>query len=270
MLALLPLMLRPFVENGYTVWVVARRRNMPKGHTMADMADDYAGLIADEFDGKVDLVLGESYGGMIGFYLAARHPDRFGHIAITVAGYKLSEQATALDIEFAKLLGEGRRTEAGALRAKELYPGIRVPGVVRVLGAVVGRLMYGETHPCFANDVMVEAEAEGTFDAREVLPDIPVPVLLVGGDRDQYFPKEVYEETARLIPDCTLRIYEGKDHLGANTDKRLYPDVLDFVRQRPRVQPERYIEQPMIIGQPAAATDPLATPRPSLAGSSRG
>jgi pimeloyl-ACP methyl ester carboxylesterase len=34
-----------------------------------------------------------------------------------------------------------------------------------------------------------------------------VPVLLIGGDRDIYTPKDVYEETARLVPDCTLRLY---------------------------------------------------------------
>ena len=66
---------------------------MPKGHTIADMADDYAGLVANEFGGKVDLVVGVSYGGMIGFDLAARHPERFGHIAIAVAGYEVSERA---------------------------------------------------------------------------------------------------------------------------------------------------------------------------------
>jgi hypothetical protein len=35
---------------------------MPKGHTVADMADDCAGLIADEFDGKVDLMVGRTIG----------------------------------------------------------------------------------------------------------------------------------------------------------------------------------------------------------------
>ena len=130
--------------------------------------------------------------------------------------------------------------------------------------------MFGETHPYFASDVMVEAEAEVAFDAREVLPDISVPVLLVCGDEDLYFPKEVYEETARLIPDCTLRMYEGIGHVGAVRDKRFPQDVLDFVRQRPAVQPGRGAEQPTTIDQPAAATDPPATPTPSLAGSSRG
>ena len=260
---------RPFVEDGYTAWFVARRQNMPKGHTMADIADDYGQLIADEFGGKVDLVVGVSNGGMVGFYLAARHPVRFDHIAISVAGYEVSERGKTLDYDFARLLSEGRNDEAGALMLRNMAPGLRVPGVARILGVVMGRLMFGETHPYFASDTMVEAEAEVACDAREVLSDISVPVLLVCGDQDLYYTKEVYEETARLIPDCTLRMYEGIGHEGVVRDKRLPQDVLDFVRQRPAVQPARGAEQQTSIDQPAAATDPLAT-QPSLAGSSRG
>jgi hypothetical protein len=96
-----------------------------------------------------------------------------------------------------------------------------------------------------------------------------VPVLLIGGDRDIYTPKDVYEETARLVPDCTLRLYEGQG-ISAVSDKRFPRDVLDFVRQRPRVQPERDTEQATISDEPAPATDPLAGPTPSLAGSGAG
>jgi pimeloyl-ACP methyl ester carboxylesterase len=241
---------RPLVEGGYTAWYVARRREMPKGHTIADMADDYAGLIADEFGGTVDLVVGASNGGMIGFYLAARHPDRFGHIAIAIAGYEVGEQGKTLDNDFARLLSEGRSGEAGALMIRHMAPGLRVPGAARVLGPVMGRMMAGETHPSFASDVMVEAEAEMAYDARDVLPTIRVPVLLVCGDEDLYFPKEVYEETARLIPDCTLRMYEGAGHTGAIRDKRFPQDVLDFVRQRPAPGLETGGERPAVLGEP--------------------
>jgi pimeloyl-ACP methyl ester carboxylesterase len=37
------------------------------------MADDYGGVISEVFDGRIDLVVGESYGGMVAQYLAARH-----------------------------------------------------------------------------------------------------------------------------------------------------------------------------------------------------
>jgi pimeloyl-ACP methyl ester carboxylesterase len=234
---------RAFVEDGYTVWGVARKQDMPVGHTMADIADDYAGLIADQFGGKVDLVVGVSYGGMVGFYLGARHPDRFGHLAICVAGYEVSERGKALDYEFARLQSEGRNSDAAALMLRDLGPAIRVPGVTRVPGALMGRFMFGGTHPYFASDVMVEADAEVACDAREILPDISVPVLLVCGDEDVYFPKDVYEETARLIPDCVLRMYEGVGHVGTVMDKRFPRDVLDFVLQRPATPRERSVEE---------------------------
>ena len=244
--------LRPFVESGYTCWVVTRKQNMPKGYTVADMAEDYAGLIADEFDGKVDLVAGEeAYGGMIGFCLAARHPDRLGRLATLIAGYQVSEQGKAFELDFARLMSEGRTSEAGALVVGLMAPDLRVPGVARVIGAAFIRLFFGETHPYFASDVMIEAEAVTAFDAREVLSEIPVPVLLIGCDKDPEFSKEVYEETARLIPDCTLRLYRGKTGFQAVMDKRLPQDVLDFVGQRSRVQAGRDVEQATIIDRTA-------------------
>jgi pimeloyl-ACP methyl ester carboxylesterase len=254
---------RPLVEDGYTLWVVARKQNMPKGHAMADMAEDYAGMIADELGGKVDLVVGVSYGGIIGFYLAARHPDRFDHIALVGAAYDAREEGKRLDYDFARLMSEGRKSEAGALMFRDyMAPGLRVPGVARVIGALMVRQMFGTTHPYFASDMMVEAEAEMAFDAREVLPDIRVPVLLVCGDEDRYISKELYEETARLIPDCTLRMYEGIGHVGAVRDERFPRDVLDFVRQRPAVQPERGAEQPTIADQPTATSGQPVGPSP--------
>ena len=264
--------LGPFLKSGYTIWNVTRKQNMPKGYTVADMAEDYAGMIADELDGKVDLVIGEeAYGGMIGFCLAARHPDRFGHLAIMLAGYQVSEQGKALELDFARLMSEGRTSEAGALLVGFMAPDLRMPVGARVLGALLVRVMFGQTHRSFASDVMVEAEAVAAFDAREVLPQIPVPVLLIGCDRDFEFPKEVYEETARLIPDCTLRIYENKTGIQAGSDKRLPQDVLEFIRQRPRVQPERGAGQSTIIDERAAPDEQQVSPlAPSPVGSGAG
>lgn len=258
---------RPLVEEGYTIWMVTRKRDMPKGYTFADMADDHAQLIADEFGGKVDLVVGFSTGGQIGFYLAARHPDRFGHIVIAVAGYADDEQAKKILVPYARLAGEGRMDEAMASMFEVLYPSLpRAMG--RVLGKVQGRLMYGETHKSFARDVMVEVEAELACDARDVLSDIAVPVLMLCGDRDEGFSKEVYEETARLIPDCTLRMYEGLGHMGVGRDGRFTRDILDFVRQRPAAQLEREADQPMVLEVSAATQgEPV---NPSLAGTGAG
>jgi pimeloyl-ACP methyl ester carboxylesterase len=220
-------------EHGYSVWAVARKRDMPKGHTIADMADDYAELIRDEFGGRVDVVLGVSFGGHVGLSLAARHPDRFGHIVIAASAYRGSERGLAFDLEAAQLQSEGRDRELGALMFRMLVPRNRVPGLDRVAGVVMGRLWATGRHPWFRSDVLVEAEASRAFDARDILPTIDVPVLLIAGDQDIFFPADIIEETARLIPDCTLRLYAGKGH-DVFTDRRMPEDMLDFIASHPR------------------------------------
>ena len=252
--ASIPFVLRPFAQNGYTCWLVNRKRDMPKGYTIADMAEDHASLIADEFGGKVELVLGEDYGGMVGYYLAARHPDRLDYLANASTGYALSDRGKTIDHDLSTLIAQGRSTEGFARTVEMLAPDLKVPGVARALGAVMARLFVDRSRPDFVSNLMVETEAEFAYDAREVLPDISVPVLLVGGDRGPFFSREILEETARLIPDCTLRIYEGRTDPGAVSDKRVARDVLDFVRQRSEAQPGRDAEQPSVIDQATAAT----------------
>ena len=230
-LKLMTRMLRPFVGDGYTVFLVGQKPNLPNGCTVADMAEDYAGLIVDEFGGKVDVVVGDSSGGLIGFCLAARHPDLFGHVSIIAAGHTMTLAARAANLESAHLRSAGRKTDAATVMVNFLYPDIRAPWVKRLLAAVVARVSFPAAFD--PSDVLIAAEAVDAFDGRAILPTIPVPVLMVFGDRDRFVAKELYEQTADLIPDCTVKRYEGKDHLGTMFDKRLPRDVLEFVR-RPR------------------------------------
>jgi pimeloyl-ACP methyl ester carboxylesterase len=219
---------RPFVEDGYAVFLVGRKPNLPRGWTIPGMADDYARLIADELGGKVDLVVADSGGGLIGFCLAAGHPGLFGHIAIIAAGHSMPQEARAATLASARLLSSGRRTEAAAAMVAFLFPDLRPPWVSSILASVIARVSFPAVYD--PSDVLVSAEAIDAFDGREVLPSIAVPVLLVGGDRDRFVPAEVYEQTAELIRDCTFKLYQGKDHLRTISDKRLSRDVLDFVR----------------------------------------
>ncbi len=97
----------PYLDAGYSVWIVTRRRNMPAGHTMADMADDYARVITEEFGGQVDVVVAESFGGMIGQYLAALHPGAFGRIVLVIAAAELSDWGKDVDSRMADALAAG-------------------------------------------------------------------------------------------------------------------------------------------------------------------
>lgn len=221
--------LRPFVDAGYSVFLTGHRPHLEQGCTLSDLADDYAALIDAEFDGRVDLVAGDSGGGMIAFPLAARHPRLFGHVVTVAAGHRLGEEMRGATVESAHLLAAGRRTDAAEVMVAEAFPKVSAGWARHLLARVVGRVSFpAAVEP---GDVVVGAEALAGFDAQHVLPRIQVPVLVVGGDRDRFVPEAVYRETAELIPDCTLRMYAGKDHLGTIGDPRLSRDVVDFVRR---------------------------------------
>ncbi|MGY1742905.1 MULTISPECIES: alpha/beta fold hydrolase [unclassified Blastococcus] len=215
----------PLVSAGYTVWLVTRRRHMPAGHGVPDIADDYAGLVAEEFGGSVHLVVGESYGGMVAQHLAAAHPSSAERVALVVAGCEVNAWGKAVDRRLADALLRGDRTGAGAAFAEYVLPGDRWRAVRRLLGPLVARSALSATP---TEDLVVELESELTFDSRAVLPRITAPVLLICGDRDQFFTREVVRETAELIPDCRLTWYPGAGHVRAASSRQVARDVLAF------------------------------------------
>ncbi len=217
--------IRPYLGRGFTVWMVTRRRGMPAEYTIEDMADDYAAVVADHLGGRVDVVLGESYGGQIAFFLAANHPDRMSALAVVGAAAVSTDWGDAVDRRLAEALRTERPGDAGAAFLEYVIPGDGSRGLRRALGPVVGRLLARRDIP--VQDVVIEA-GPGS-DARAVLPRITAPTLLICGDEDLFFAKDVVEETARLIPDCTLIWYRRLGHMRTAASARVPRDVLAFV-----------------------------------------
>lgn len=222
---------RPLVDAGYSVFLVGRAPHLQPGCTLADLGDDYARLITDEFDGRVEVIVGDSGGGMIAFTVAARHAERFGRIAVVAAGRVLSDETRNATVESARLLAAGRRTDAAEAMASIAFPQVTIGWARRLLAVVIGRVSFPSTVD--PGDLLAGAEALAAFDGQELLPTVNVPLLLVGGDHDAYVPEDVYLDTAALIPRCTLKIYPGKDHLGTIGDPRLAQDILNFVAEAP-------------------------------------
>ena len=221
---------RPFTDAGYTVWHVTRRRHMPRGHSVADIADDYGQVIADELGGRADLVVGVSFGGMVAQYLAARHGERIGHVALVAAAAEVSAWGKEVDVRLADALARRDTARTGATFSEYLLPGERTRWVRRLMGPLVGRsLLSGHAYP--PSDLVVEVEAELGFDARPALPGIRVPVVLLCGDRDRFFPPPLVDETVGLIPGCALVRYEGRGHGWVASTGRVPPAVLAFVHR---------------------------------------
>ncbi|WP_225755593.1 alpha/beta fold hydrolase [Actinotalea sp. Marseille-Q4924] len=223
---------RPLTDDGYRIWWVLRRTDMPEGHTVADMADDYATVIREDFGGRVDIAAGVSYGGMVGQYLAARHPETFGTVALVAAAWKASEWAIDVDRQLAEATARGDARGVAEAMASYVVPDERLARPRRLLVPAMARMVGRDV--AADDDALVEWRAEAAFDSRPVLGEITVPVLLLAGDRDRCFEREVIVETAALIPHSTLVWYRGRGHMRTATDPRVGRDILQFARANER------------------------------------
>lgn len=217
----------PYVDAGYTVWYVTRRRGMPLGHTMADIADDHAEFIRDELGGSVDVVVGESLGGLIAQHLAGRHPDTLRRLVLVVSAWGVNEATKGTDGRLAGALARGHTRAAGTAFAEYLVSGARMAWLRRLLAPGIERgFLSGEGVP--VQDVLVEADAERTCDTRADLLRVAAPALLIAGDRDKFFPVSLIEETARLLPDARIVWYRGRGHMRVAMSPKVTQDVLVF------------------------------------------
>jgi pimeloyl-ACP methyl ester carboxylesterase len=216
----------PFTQE-YTIYLVTRKSNLLEGYTTKDMAADYAELVRQEFGGRVDLVVGLSYGGLIAQHLAADYPGLFGHLVIAMAAHRISEAAKRIDARYAELISQRRDREAMALRAEAVLPeGLARKGMQAVLWTF-GKQLLGPVDDTFRRDVLVEAQAELAHAPLDSLSRINVPVLLVGSADDFAFPLGYMQEMAALIKSATLKVYPG-GHGTAIMDKRFVDDVREF------------------------------------------
>jgi pimeloyl-ACP methyl ester carboxylesterase len=216
----------PYVEAGYAVWLVTRRRGMPLTHTLAGIADDHAAFVREEIGGHVDLVVGESFGGMVAQQLAATHPDVLGALVLVATGWQVTPETQDVDARLVAALREGDRSRAGAVFAEYAVPGHRLAPLRRLLGPLLATLLMSGRHfP--VQDVLVEAEAERRCDTRALLPLVRVPTLLVAGDRDRFFSRPVVEETARLL-DAELVLRPGKGHAAVCASRETARLALDL------------------------------------------
>lgn len=215
--------IRPFAAVR-DVWWVNRRPGLEPGVTMADLARDYAKAVRAELDPPVD-VLGVSTGGSVALQLAADHPALVRRLVLVCSACRLGPEGREGQRRVADLAGRGKLRRGGGLMMSMAGRGPVSRRLLWPLGWAMGPSLLGHGDP----DLLRTIEAEDAFDLRERLPRVEVPTLLVGGDRDRFYTGGVFEETARLLPNGRLLIYEGKGHAGVLMSRRLAGDVIAFL-----------------------------------------
>lgn len=217
-----------FLEDDYTVYSVLRKRGMPRGYTLQDMAADYAAMIREEFGGPLD-VLGISTGGSIVQHFAADHPELVRRLVIHSSAYVLSDSAKQLQLTLGELGQRRQWIKVWTLLMKVVLPQRGLKQVLsRPLVWAFAPLM-ALTAPQDPNDLVVTVEAEDRFNFKDRLQEITAPTLIAAGEHDPFYTPTLFRETATGIPNARLCLYPNMGHPAGG--KQFQRDVLTFLRE---------------------------------------
>lgn len=185
--------------------------------TVEAMAEDVVGVL-DALDIDRCVLAGESQGGAIAQYAAARRPSRFdGLVLAAPARTGRSEGGTA----FAQLCRSDYRAAVAGF-VERCFP---EPDVDHVKRWARNILLRAEPEQAARIIEMWHDESVPDVDPRQ----IDVPALILHGTADAIVPIEAGRELAELLPNAELLEFEGSGHVPTMTR----PDeVVAAIRRR--------------------------------------
>jgi len=233
-----------FLANGYRVVAHDRRghgrsEQVSEGHDMDHYAAD-AAAVMEHLDLKNAIHIGHSTGGGEVAAYVARYGIPQGRVAKAVLVssvppimLKTERYPGGLPVE----VFDGIRSELAANRSKFFrdlpsgpFYGFNRDGATVVPAVIDNWWRQGMTGSAKAHYDGVKAFSE--TDQTDDLKAISVPTLVLHGDDDQIVPyKNAALLQAEILPNATLKIYEGFSHgmLTVNADV-INPDLLAFVQ----------------------------------------
>jgi pimeloyl-ACP methyl ester carboxylesterase len=217
-----------FLGKEYTLYAVLRKPGLPPGYTLKEMADDYAGMIRQEFGGPVD-VIGVSTGGSLAQHFAADHPDLLRRLVIHSSAHTLGEAGKQIQLEIGRLAQQGQVRQAWQAMIRFILPRTGIWKLLNPsLACITARLLsLGKTPDL--SDLVITIETEDQHAFKERLSEIKVPTLVIAGVDDPFYTPALFRETAAGIPNARLVLYEKMRHPA--TGKQFERDVLAFLRE---------------------------------------
>ena len=218
-----------------TVRQLFARRFSPEQYTLADMAEDAAGLLR-ELDLAPAHVVGASMGGMIGQTLAARHRESVRSLVSIMSntGSRFSGQpAVAL---YRPLLSPApTEREAFLDHVERLFTMIGSPGRgdvedLRELAA----LSYDRAKRDPAATVRQLAGILKSGNRTRELRGIAAPTLVIHGSEDRLVRPSGGQATARAIPGARLHTVKGMGH---DLPRAFWPEIVDAIAEHAQHSP---------------------------------
>ena len=154
-------------------------------------------------------LVGHSMGGMLAQEFVATFPHRVAKLVLyaTTPAFGGRDPAFAeafLQARLGPLQGRTMAEAAPDMLAGMFEPGADPQAMPKAIAATaaVPEPVYRDTLRCLT-----------TFDRRADLPRIPVPTLLIAGERDQAAPLKTMQRMAETIPGSRLVVIPGAGHM---------------------------------------------------------
>jgi pimeloyl-ACP methyl ester carboxylesterase len=190
----------------FRVYVVNQKPGLRLGESMSDISGYLASAIETEFDEPVCLT-GTSTGGSVVLQLAVDRPELVRALVVVAAAYKLGPRGRELQRELARLTRAGDPAAGWARMMTAMLPA----PLQRPTQPLVRR-MTGSMAPEDPTDLLVSLDAEDAFDVGGQLHRIAAPTLVIGGDKDVFYPRELFEQTAAGVQNGRAHIYPDWGH----------------------------------------------------------
>ena len=169
---------RAFGE-AYTVYCFDRRRNMPDGYTVRQMAEDTAAVMQKLGIADADL-FGASQGGMMAMCIAIDHPELVRKMVLGSTAAKVDDVGTASTDRWITLAKSGDLTALTAELIDSLYS-------ENTIGKYKEMLLHmndGMTEDDIRRFI-IQTQALDGFDITGELCKIHCPVLVIGSEGDK-------------------------------------------------------------------------------------
>jgi len=204
-----------------------------RGHGLSDKPHEselYGALMADDVIALLDHlgiekahIVGYSLGGIIALKLASTHPDRLWTASPLGAGWEDPEDSSFLGAM--DRIADALESGGGVPPLSASLDGTREPpGFIHTAWV---RIMTGYLNDGPALAAMVRALRGLTID-RDDLAEIDVPVCSIVGSMDTM--KLGVDSMVGIVPDHTVVIVEGADHLEATSSPLLIESLKEFLR----------------------------------------
>ena len=181
-----------------------------KVHSMDDLAESVKNVLEAESIEKV-LLVGHSMGGYVAMAFAENYPDR-------LLGYSLFHSTCFADSEEKK---KNRDRESSLIHCRKIRQIINVnipkgfaDDHLKTLQNEVDRMKDVALGNSDSGILAILNGMKERPDRTHILKDPQIPLLLIGGMKDNYIPVEVFEKLRKLAPHASVLKLKESGHMG--------------------------------------------------------